>query len=158
MAAQNPAKAQRNVSIAQRRLEGSTYRELAKEFDIDKAQISRVLNDVECKAIIEAGTKQLIALVPKAIDNYWQFLHSDNENTKYKASKDLLETTGIRATHAENAVINQFYGNTQVNVLSSEALAFADAKVSGLVVQDAEYQDAGPNDDGGSQWLGAWKL
>ena len=62
-----------------------------------------------------------------------------------------LQIMGIAPSNTMGTVINNWHNKTQINVLSSEALAFADAKVSGLVVQDAEYQGTEPSNDGGSQ-------
>ena len=70
MPTSNPAIAERNVTIAKKRLQGRTYRELSKEFGISKTQIHRVLNSDECRDIIETGTKEMLALVPKAVDNF----------------------------------------------------------------------------------------
>ena len=153
----NPAIAERNVTIANKRLEGCTYKELSKEFGISKTQIHRVLSNDECRDIIETGTKQLISLVPKAIDNYYDFLHSDDDNYRYKASKDLLETTGIRASRTENPVIQQYFTQVNVSQIPPEVLQFMDRKADD-VTDDPDIitvtPEPGPSNDKGLQGEG----
>jgi hypothetical protein len=102
MPVKNPAIAERNVTIAQKRLQGHTYGQLSKD---------------ECRDILETGTKQLLSFVPKAVDNYREFLSDDDKTLRYKASKDLLETTGIKTSRMDHPIINQYYNQANVNVI-----------------------------------------
>ena len=101
----NPARMERDVTIANNRLAGMTYNELAKQHNLSKAHISRILNDDEIKDVLQTGTKQLVSMVPRAIQNYHDFLTSDNEKIKLEASRDIQKTTGIMPTHT----VNQFF-------------------------------------------------
>ena len=77
--------------------------------------------------------------------------YKDLLDLSHKKEMILHDLTGNRPTHTA-APVFQLINKVSVSVLEPEALAFADAKVIDLVgVQDAEYQDTEPNDDGGSQ-------
>jgi hypothetical protein len=154
MPTSNPAIAERNVTIAQKRLQGHTYRKLSKEFGISKTQVRRILNSDECRDIIETGTKEMLALVPKAVDNYREFLSDDDKTLRYKASKDLLETTGIRASRTENPVIQQYFNQTNINVIPPEIQRLLDAKADEITAMDADFGIIEPNENAGLQGEG----
>ena len=149
MPVKNPAIAERNVTIAQKRLQGHTYGQLSKEFGISKTQIHRVLNSDECRNIIETGIKEMLALVPKAVDNYREFLSDDDKTLRYKASKDLLETTGIKASRMDHPIINQYYNQTNASAIPPEVMEFMSNKAD-QVTNDPDITVVNPNleDDG----------
>lgn len=118
----NPAKIQRNATIAQDRLSGMVYSEIAKKHGIDKGTVSRVLNDAEIKDIIETGTKQMVAMVPRAIDNYRVILSDKEHSDHYKATKDCLTITGIAPSRTGNTFINNvFYQDNRQQISSGIA-------------------------------------
>ena len=137
----NPAKLERNLTIAERRLEGQTYRQLAAANGISKAQIHNILNTEQCRDVIATGTKQLISLVPKAIDNYRVFLSSEDKAIRYKASKDALQTVGILASHTDAKIINQYISNTQVNVLEPGVSEWISAKLDDVATIEADFEE-----------------
>ena len=102
----NPAKIERNLSIANDRLAGHTYRQLAKDYNLSTGMISYILNDEEIKDVIESGTRELISRVPLAISRYDKILNSPDHSDHYKAIKDCLQTTGIFPSHTPSTVIN----------------------------------------------------
>jgi hypothetical protein len=148
MPVKNPAIGERNVTIAQKRLQGHTYGQLSKEFGISKTQIHRVLNSDECRDIIETGTKEILALVPKAVDNYREFLSDDDKTFRYKASKDLLETTGIKTSRMDHPIINQYYNQANVNVIPPVIQSLLDAKADEITAIDGDFEIIGPDDPG----------
>jgi hypothetical protein len=95
----NPGKMERNVTIAQDRLAGKTYAELAELHKVSKATISRVLNDDEIRAVLKQGTNELVSMVPLAVNNYLTILSDTKHSDFYKASKDTLQNTGILSSH-----------------------------------------------------------
>ncbi len=123
---QNPAKIVRNKTIAEHRLQGATYRELSKQFNLSKSALHHILTKDELvKDVIETGTRELVACVPKAIDNYRLFLVSDNEKIKYEASKDILKTNRIMASHtAENIFIQNIFNQTNIGALTPAAVDY----------------------------------
>jgi hypothetical protein len=141
MPVKNPAIAERNVTIAQKRLQGHTYGELSKEFGISKTQIHRVLNSDECRDVIETGTKEMLALVPKAVDNYRVFLSCDDKTLRYKASKDLLETTGIKAPRIDHPIINQYYNQTDASVIPPKIMRLLDNKADEITAIDDDFEE-----------------
>ena len=117
----NPQRISRDLTIAQDRLSGMTYRQIAKRHNLSPRHIGEILNDDEIKDILETGTKQIVALLPKAIDNYSGFLTSENEKIRLEASRDVQKTTGIMPTHT----VNQFFTNIlnqQNNILITEEM------------------------------------
>ena len=95
----NPAKVQRNAIIAQDRLSGMVYSEIAAKHNIDASTVCRVLQDDEIRDILKTGTNNLVSFVPLAIDNYNTFLTDKSHPDHYKASKDTLQNTGVLASH-----------------------------------------------------------
>ena len=108
----NPDKIQRNATIAQDRLAGMVYSEIAQKHNLDKSQVCRILNNDDIKDIVETGTKHLVSMVPLAIDNYRTFLSDKEHPDHYKASKDALQTTGILASHTQSTTINNILNVT----------------------------------------------
>ena len=139
----NPARVQRDAAIVERRLEGASYREIADEMGIHNSTVCRILNDSECRDIIKTGTKELLTLVPKAVDNYRTFLSSSDNNYRYKASKDVLETTGIRASRTENPVIQQYFTQVNVSQVPPEVMQFMSNKAQ-QVTQHADIVTVTP--------------
>ncbi|HDY88771.1 MAG TPA: hypothetical protein ENH82_11760, partial [bacterium] len=96
-----PVITDRNVSIVQSYLTGQSQKAIAKTYGISQAQVSRILSDDDCKAIIDTTHRDMIRLVPLAINNYCEFLASKNEAVRYKSSQDLLKIIGIMPTHSQ---------------------------------------------------------
>jgi predicted transcriptional regulator len=103
---------ERNVTIAQDRLNGATYRELASQHDVSKTTIYRVLNDPEIKDVIDTGTREIISRVPLAIARYDAILNNPEHSDHYKSIKDCLTTTGIFPSHTSNVTINNILNVT----------------------------------------------
>jgi len=122
LAANNPARIERKETIAQLRLLGKSMQEIAKELDITKGTVWKDLQDEHVKQILEAGTKALIRQVPQAVHNYETFLKSEDENIKYKASKDLLEGTSIFPGKVQNQYITNIYQQHNTTVVSPVVL------------------------------------
>jgi hypothetical protein len=94
------------VTIAQDRLAGATYREIAANHGISHQHVGRILNREEIKDILTTGMQAQITLIPKAIDNYQVLLQSPDEAIKLKASQDILKNTGLAPTNAPITMIN----------------------------------------------------
>lgn len=136
----NPAKIERNLTIAAERLAGKTYSELAAKFDISKTHVHAILNDDEIRDVIETGTKQLISLVPKAVDNYRTFLTDKDNPDHYKASKDCLQATGIMASHASSTIINNLFYQDNRQVISPEIAGIMRHQTDQQASEEAEYE------------------
>ena len=130
----NPARMQRDESIALGRLTGKTYAELAKHHGISEATVSRVLNDEEVKEVIETGAKLYAGMIPKAISNYESLLDSKDEKIKHSASKDVLTATGIQPSHAQSIVIQNSFNRQSVE-LTPEVLSLLQSRpISGQII------------------------
>lgn len=119
----NPARSERDFTIAQKRLEGATYKELAEAFGISKTRIAQILNDEEIKEILKEGSKELVALIPKAVDNYRRFLDSENDNIRLKSSNDVMKMTGY-TPHTHPIHIEQFNQTNEIVSMSPETIEF----------------------------------
>ena len=104
----NPDRMVRDVTIGKDRLEkGLTYRELAEKHGVSLMTISRALNNDEIKDIIEEGTKQALSLIPKAMDNYREFLSDEDKKIRLAATQDISKISGITPSHNTNNMIVQ---------------------------------------------------
>jgi transcriptional regulator with XRE-family HTH domain len=124
LAKDNPARIERARAIAEERLKGKTYRELCEQFGLSKSHLHQILNDDAVKDVIQTGTKEMIALVPKAVDNYKELLSSKDQKIKLQASKDCLQTTGIMPSHTPSPVV--------VNILNQQVVPEMSREVEGL--------------------------
>jgi len=105
LAKNNPARLERDLTIAAERLKGKTYRELSEQFGLAKSTLHHILNDDEIRDVIETGTREMVGLVPKAVGNYQDLLGSSDEKIRLQASKDCLQTTGVMPSHTQPSVI-----------------------------------------------------
>lgn len=124
LAKNNPARMERDRTIAEERLKGKTYRELSEQFGLSKSVLHRILNDDEIRDVIETGTSHMISLVPKALDNYRELLDSKDEKIRLQASKDCLQMTGIMPSHTQSPVM--------INILNQQATPATTKEIEGL--------------------------
>jgi hypothetical protein len=122
LAKNNPARMERDRTIAEERLKGKTYRELSEQFGLSKSVLHRILNDDEIRDVIETATSHMVSLVPKALDNYQELLDSKDEKVRLQASKDCLQTTSIMPSHTQSPVMINIL-NQQVNPSQTAELA-----------------------------------
>ena len=120
----NPVRSERDGTIAAERLAGKTYRELSEQFGISKSTVFRILHDDEIRDVIETGTKEIVRLVPRAVNNYEQLLSSQDEKIKLQASKDCLQMTGIAPSHTQSTVM--------INILNQQIVPARSAELSAI--------------------------
>lgn len=141
----NPARIKRDVAIAQSRIAGKTYREMAKEHGISTRTICRVLKDDEIKDIIETGTQQSISMIPLAQQVYYDSLtQTDDKGIRLKAAQDLSKMAGILPSNVQNQKITNIF-NQQNNIMLSDKVGKA---LSGAfnVVNDGDTVEDNPID------------
>ena len=119
-----PSKVKQAVTIAQDRLRGDSYREIAKKRGVSIATVSRVLNKDEIKDVIDQGLVEMISRVPDAIQCVDKTLRDYRLNAAlaYKASEFILKTATIAPSTVENQTINNIV-NVQNNITLSQAVA-----------------------------------
>ena len=135
----NPAIEGRNETIIQKRLQGKAYRQIAKETGVSKATVCRVLNKEECRDVLNTGQRQIISLVPKAVDNLYTFLDSNNETIKHKATNDVLRITGIDTPRTDHPVTHQYIGQVNINQIDPEVYQLLLGRQANETAIDAEY-------------------
>lgn len=138
----NPARLERDMSIANERLKGKTYSQLAREFGITKSHVGYILKDNEVRDVIETGAKIYAALIPKAVSNYDKLLDSKDEKILHAASKDVLTATGIQPSHTQSIVIQNSFNRNTVE-LTPEVVQLMQSRPSEPVIDI----DLGLNDD-----------
>lgn len=125
---------QQVATIAQERIAGKTYQEIADQYGCNKSTIFRALKKEEMQEILEIGMQQQIALVPKAIDvlNY-TLTQTDDKALRYKASQDVLKNTGLSPSMAPSIAITNIL-NLHSQDIHLEAAAAKALKHLGLEI------------------------
>ena len=94
--------------IAQERLQGLTYKELAKIHNIHASNICRALNRDEIKEILETGMQQQIALVPLAVNVLHDTaMQTEDKALRLKASETILKNTGLSPNQTTSITLTQ---------------------------------------------------
>ena len=107
----------RNVKIALDRVAGATLQEIADKHHITPGRVHQILSDEDLQDILRQGTADVIALVPKAIQNIDRLQDSEKEEISHRASETILKTAGLAATHA-SPLVQQYIQINQTNVIS----------------------------------------
>lgn len=107
----------RKAAMVAARLSGATLQEIADQHGCVPSTVHRVLSDEQLQDILRRGTADVIALVPKAIQNIDRLQGSDKEEVSHKASETILRTAGLAATHA-SPLVQQYIQINQTNVIS----------------------------------------
>jgi hypothetical protein len=138
----NPARSERDRTIATERLKGRTYGEFAKQFGLSKSTLHNILTADEIRDIIETGTMEIMSLVPKAVDNYQKLLDSKDEKIRLQASKETLQISGVMPSHTvSSVVVNVLNQNTDHAVTEElqQLKAFLEQRCSNVI-------DVGPGE------------
>jgi predicted transcriptional regulator len=134
----NPARVVRDALIIEKRLEGKSQRAVAEEVGVSQDTVKRTLKDDDYKDIIDRSTKEMIELMPKAVDNVNGFLVSDNEQYRYKASTFILEKIWKEDKHTENPVIQQYFNQTNISVIPPTISKLLDLKADEMTCIDLQ--------------------
>ena len=93
--ADNPIRIERDQSIGEERLKGATYNELCKKFNLTLGTIHNILHtDTAAKEVLETGTREMIARLPLAIQNYDEFLHKNTSPIMLRNGEPLRDENG----------------------------------------------------------------
>ncbi len=136
----NPARIVRDLTLAQKRLEGESYSALAKKYHLSRERIHQIIHSDDIRPIIEYGQAQMVALIPDAINNYVSLLKSKDEGIKLKASQDICKNTGIAPTHTLNQLVMNVY-NTTNNMLFAPAVQALLGTDEGQEVMDVPFEE-----------------
>jgi len=139
----NPARIERDLTIAQQRLKGLTYSMLATQHGLSKTTISAILTDPEIKDILNTGTQEIVKLIPKAVDNYNTILSCDDLSLRLKASKDVLTTVGIAPSNTVNQYFTNIINAGNINI-GADVLGIIGRHIDGEILDISEDdQDEG---------------
>jgi len=110
----NPKKMKQIATIAEKRLQGETYLEIARDLGISKATVCRVLQREEAQDLIETGTNNIIGHIPKADQVLFGFLNdTDNPALRFKAMELVYKIAAILPSNQINQYIKEM--NIQQN-------------------------------------------
>ncbi len=125
----NTIKQKRNEMIAQDRGQGMTYIKLANKYGLTKSGIQGVLSKPELKEIIDTGTSETIALIPKAVNVHYEAMNCTDKAGNptmlaVKAAETVLKTGAIIPSNTTNQTVNKLY-LIQNNITLSAGVAKA---------------------------------
>jgi hypothetical protein len=66
---------------------------------------------------------------------------------RYKASKDLLETTGIKSSQMDHPIINQYYNQIDASVIPPEIMDLMQNKARSMTI-DNEFEEVSAESEG----------
>jgi len=139
-----PTKTIRNNNIAADRIVGATYRELMQKYNLSVGGIQHILNSDQIRDVIETGTAQAVSLVPKAIDNYNEFLSDEDKKIRLSATQDIMTITGIRPSHTQSFIISNSF-NQHNQTISPEVLSLLSSRQEDII--DIELDIPGEGED-----------
>jgi DNA-binding transcriptional MocR family regulator len=106
-----------SLQVAQDRLGGAVYRELAQKYNVNESTICRVLQKDEIREVLEAGMQQQISLVPKAIDVLQDTLNqTEDAGLRLKAADTVLKNTGLSPNNSTSITLTQILNVNQNEV------------------------------------------
>jgi hypothetical protein len=117
LAANNPARAGRDRTIAVDRLtSGLSYRQLADKYGISKSTVCEILNNDQAKDVIDTGRRKMASMIPKAVDNVWSLLDSEDSKIRLETTKIVLQATDVIASHAPSPLAIQINTTGDVHI------------------------------------------
>ena len=115
-----------SLQVAQDRLGGAVYRELAQKYNVNESTICRALQKDEIREVLEAGMQQQISLVPKAIDVLQDTLNqTDDKGLRLKAADTVLKNTGLSPNNSTSITLTQIL-NVNTNEVPPAVQRFLD--------------------------------
>jgi hypothetical protein len=106
----------RNEYIVSEVLKGRSQTEIGQEVGLTQGSISKILKDDDYRAILQAGIKQQILLIPKAHNVISRLLDDEDSKVKLSAAKVIFHNTGVAPSHTQSVFINNLTLNQQINV------------------------------------------
>lgn len=97
-------------------IEGKSQDEIAEQVGVHQSTVSRFVTNDEIKAIIKQANQDLLDVVPIAVENVKGLVRDmqalpmkdhKNRELSYKASKKVLESTGILPAHTQSIFVQQ---------------------------------------------------
>ena len=121
--ADNPARIQRDATIALMSSEGQPFRQIAAKTGLDKGQISRILSQDRQKEIIDNVISIRIAALKGASKQLVKHVYSDDPKTSLTAIGLLDKSTGIAGSHTAPIYIDKLYQDNRSVELSDNMLS-----------------------------------
>ena len=103
----NPTTLSRNLSITALSLTGKNQSEIARTVGLSQQQVSQILKDDQCKAIIDKTLRIYIAHSHGIAKRFLQLCYDPDKKISLDAIKHYNQIIGIAGTHT----VNQFFAN-----------------------------------------------
>jgi len=118
----NPGRKKRDVTIANDRLAGMTYAQIAAKHGISKPTVHRALKDDEIKEIVETSTAVRITQLPRTDQVYQERLEDkERPDLQLKAAQDIRKAVGILPSNVINQRITNVF-NQQNNLITAQTM------------------------------------
>ena len=85
----------KQMSVIKRHLNGESDRKIAREENVDRKTVQRILSQEEVVKSKAEGQSRLMGLIPMAIDGYERLLGSKNEKIAFDTQTNILVFTGV---------------------------------------------------------------
>ena len=132
-------KPKRDLAMVQDRLEGATYKELAKRYGIANASVSYILNKDEMKQILHDTLNHLASFAPIVVRNYRELLNSNKESIRLKATDNLAKILGLTPSHAPSQINNLYIQQNNLGIISDSMKSFINKMTGQDDFIDAEF-------------------
>ena len=91
----NHANALRNQKIIAEAASGKSAQEIAKEYNVSRSSIHRVLSSDEAKQLVKEGNSELTSLIADAIEVTKKILRGHDMGLAFQAAVRVLKSVGI---------------------------------------------------------------
>jgi len=85
----------RDAEIVEARLNGATYDDLARRYEISNSSISHILNKREVKDVLDTALNHLVSFAPIVVRNYRTLLESKDARVRQKATDAMAKILGL---------------------------------------------------------------
>ena len=123
-------KMKRDLQIANDRMQGLTFRELSRKYNVSNSTISRILSKQEIQDVISDSLNHLVTFAPIIVKTYRDLLNSDNDAVRLKCAAELSKIIGISPSHAPSQ-INILFNQSNNNIIVSDKMREIVNKLAG---------------------------
>lgn len=138
----NPARMKRDVTIAAKRLEGQSVREIARAMDVSIATVSRALNDEEIKSVIDDTTRHVAKLAPRVFTNLELMTSEDmlamDKKLFLEGTRDLSRILQFTPSATPNTLIANVFNDNRTQIIDPDILQALSGYMGAEEIEEAE--------------------
>jgi len=129
----------RDAEIVEARLNGATYDDLARRYEISNSSISRILNKREVKDVLDTALNHLVSFAPIVVRNYRTLLESKDARVRQKATDAMAKILGLTPSHTPAQINALFVQNNSTTIISDKMREIIDQISGNHDFVDAEF-------------------